>query len=220
MVLGIEWFKQWGKINWDFNNMTMRFQVEGVPICLKGVTHNHNSYFVEGTIAQKRAQHSIQFCMLHVKGSRSSLLGTESPEPPASQALTHLKLKFADIFHEPQSLPPHRGIYDHKIRLQPNSQPVNIRNYRYPLKQRDVIENLVQDMIDKGVIQPSNSPYASPVVLISKKDGSWGLCMDYRQLNDQTVKNKFPIPVLEELVDELAGSTFFSKIDLRSGTIN
>ena len=71
-------------------------------------------------------------------------------------------------------------------------------------------------MIDRGIIQHRHSPYASLVALVSKKDGSWRLCVDYIQLNQYTIKNKFPIPVLEELIDELGGSQDFNKINFRA----
>lgn len=121
------------------------------------------------------------------------------------------------IFNEPVSLPPKRGTFDHRIPLQPGSKPVNIRPYRYPTMKKDIIEKYVTDMLQQGVIQYNNSPFSSPVVLVGKNDSSWRLCVDYRELNKCTVKDKFPIPIIDDLLDELVGATIFSKIDLRSG---
>ena len=72
-------------------------------------------------------------------------------------------------------------------------------------------------MLERVVIQPSSSPFASPAVLVGKKDGTWKLCVDYRELNKFTDKDKFPIPIIEELLHELAGSAIYSKVDLRAG---
>lgn len=76
---------------------------------------------------------------------------------------------------------------------------------------------MIKDMIQKSIIRPSQSPYASPILLVKKKDGSWCFCVDYRQLNTLMVKNKFPIPIIEDLLDELKHVVFFTKLDLQSG---
>lgn len=123
---------------------------------------------------------------------------------------------YSDVFAVPSSLPPKRPC-DHKITLLPNSKPVNLRPYRYSFFQKVELEKIIEELISTSTIQPSTSPYASPALLVKKKDGSWRLCVDYRQLNNQTVKNKYPIPIIDELLDELHGAQYFSKIDLRSG---
>lgn len=94
---------------------------------------------------------------------------------------------------------------------------MNSRPYKLSPVQKDFIEKLVQKMMDRGLIQYSSSSYASLVLLIGKNNGSWILYVDYKALTKVTMKDKFPIPVIEELLDELGGSQVYSKVDLRTG---
>lgn len=136
--------------------------------------------------------------------------------PPLSFPLVSALLDdYADVFAKPKSLPLPRA-FDHKIPLKPHSEPTSQRPYRFPYVQKDVVENLVQEMLSAGLIQDCHNPFPAPILLVKKKDDSW-LYVDYRKLNDITIKDKFHIPVIDELLDEFHGSIFFSKIDLRSG---
>jgi Reverse transcriptase (RNA-dependent DNA polymerase) len=125
-------------------------------------------------------------------------------------------LNFSCVFDSTVSLPPSRAI-DHTIPLLPFAQPVNLRPYRYSHFQKLELDKIIEELLQNLIIQPSTSPFAFPVLLVKKKDGSWRLSVDYRQLNNVTVKNKYPIPIIDDLLDELHGAKLFSKIDLRSG---
>ncbi|GKD69912.1 reverse transcriptase [Tanacetum coccineum] len=124
--------------------------------------------------------------------------------------------KYEKVFVVPITLPPNRK-HDHRIPLLDNSTPVNIRPYRHPPTQKDVIEAMVTRLLESGVIRESHIPFSSPIVMVKKKDGTWRMCVDYRALNKKTVKDKFHIPIIEELIDELFGAQVFTKLDLRSG---
>jgi hypothetical protein len=137
--------------------------------------------------------------------------------PSVSQDLQSILSKHQVVFSTPQGLPPSCGVHDHSIPLVPGSLPPNIRPYRHPFSQKNEIERMVQELLNAGVIHPSMSPYSSPVVMVMKKEGSWHMCPNFRALNKLTIKDKFPIPVIDDLLDELSGAQFFTKLDLRSG---
>ncbi|KAJ1692442.1 hypothetical protein LUZ63_009140 [Rhynchospora breviuscula] len=136
-----------------------------------------------------------------------------STMPPQLQQVV---FQYNSVFSDPSSLPPARPT-DHQIHLKTYVTPVNIRPYRFSHFQKLEIEKIVEELLVHGYIRASTSPFASPILLVKKKDQSWRLCVDYRKLNDITVKNKFPIPIIDDLLDELHGAKIFSKIDLKSG---
>jgi hypothetical protein len=123
--------------------------------------------------------------------------------------------QFDFIFAEPDSLPPSR-FCDHSIPLITGARPVNIRPYRFSPAMKDEIESKVADMLSQGLIQHSSSAFSSPVLLVRKKDNTWRFCVDYRHLNALTLKSKYPVPIIDELLDELFGASCFSILDLRA----
>ncbi|MCO5556935.1 hypothetical protein L7F22_010490 [Adiantum nelumboides] len=126
--------------------------------------------------------------------------------------------EYADCFPKalPGQLSPERP-EDHNIDLIPGSAAPNKPPYRVSAVQQEEIMTEVNELLLKGHLQPSSFPFCSHVLLVQKKDGSWRLCIDYRALNKITVKNKFPIPRIDDVSDRLQGASFFSRIDLKSG---
>lgn len=125
--------------------------------------------------------------------------------------------EYSDVFlKDLPGIPPEREI-DFGIDLLPDTQPISISPYRMAPVELKELKDQLKDILDKGFIRPSISPWGAPVVFVRKKDGSLGMCIDYRQLNKVTVKNKYPLPRIDDLFDQLHGASYFSKIDLRSG---
>ncbi|KAL0291840.1 UNVERIFIED_CONTAM: Transposon Ty3-G Gag-Pol polyprotein [Sesamum radiatum] len=124
---------------------------------------------------------------------------------------------FPEVFpDELPGLPPHREV-DFAIETLPGVAPISIAPYRMAPVELQELKKQLEELLEKGFIQPSTSPWGAPVLFVKKKDGSMRLCVDYRQLNRVTVKNKYPLPRIDDLLDQLKGATTFSKIDLRSG---
>jgi hypothetical protein len=129
----------------------------------------------------------------------------------------HVVCEFPDVFTDDlPGMPPERAI-EFKIELQPGTAPISKAPYK--ISQEELVELKIQlkDLLDKGFICSSSSPWGCPALFISKKDKGLHLCVDCRPLNAVTVKNKYPLPRIDILFDQLAGAQVFSKIDLRSG---
>lgn len=112
-------------------------------------------------------------------------------------------------------MPPERP-GDHKIPILDGAQPFCLRPYRYNPAQKTETETQIKEMLQKGWIPVSTSPFSSPALLVRKKTGDWWLCVDYRRLNALSTKNKYPLPVIEDLLDELHGAQWFTSLDLCS----
>jgi hypothetical protein len=143
---------------------------------------------------------------------------------PCSYAAVTIQLEnipvvceYPDVF--PDDLPgmPLDRDIEFIIELQPGTAPISKRPYRMPPKELAELKNQLQELLDKGYIRPSSSPWGSPALFVKKKDGSLRMCVDYRPLNAVTIKNKYPLPRINVLFDQLVGAKVFSKIDLRSG---
>ncbi|KAL4196488.1 hypothetical protein AMTRI_Chr04g183510 [Amborella trichopoda] len=190
VVLETQWLCTLGPIVWDFAELQMKFYIERKELLER--------------LAQKKKGVLLQLFSL----GAPQLQTTSSP---VSADLQQLLDKYNRVFSEHKSLPPPH-IHDHKIPLLPGKSPIRVKPYRYPHHQKVEIEKLVTEMLSSGVIRPSNSPYSSPVILVQKRDGSWRICVDYRALNKITIKDKFLIPLIDELLDELNDTQYFSKI--------
>jgi hypothetical protein len=130
--------------------------------------------------------------------------------------LEELLLHFDTLFTEPMGLPLSWD-HCHHIYLLPGTPPVVVRPYHYAHTQKHELERQCAEMFHTGVIRPSSSAFSTPVLLVKKHDSSWCFCVDYHALNNIAMKDKFPIPVVEELLNELRGAAFFTKLDLRFG---
>lgn len=142
----------------------------------------------------------------------TTLVKDEALVPVSLQGIVD---KYKAVFNMPSDLPPVCG-HEHSIVLKEGSSPITVPTCRYPHFQKIKIEQLINEMLAVGIIEVSNSLFLSLVLSVKKKDSFWWFYVDYRALNKATVLDKYPIPVIDELLDELHGAQIFSKLDLKS----
>jgi hypothetical protein len=221
MILGIQWLATLKTIVCNYEEMWMAFRWQGQEVFIKGndpvTMETVRLKQLNGLLCSTSLVSEINLCSLR------SINSQEQEENPTSTwlqpcltentAFTNLQEEYKELFAVPQGLPPPCS-HDHRIPLKEGSNPVNLRPYRHSSLQKDVVEHMVEEMLGSGTIQHSHSPFSSPVVLVKKKDGSWRLCIDYRALNKLTIKDKFPIPLIDELLEELVGASIFLRLIL------
>lgn len=211
VILGMDWLEQFSPMKVDWLQKWLEFKLGNSVIRLQGIHSNTESCLpiAPDQLNGLAKSGGIMYLVQLDKNTEQSF-----QEIPA--VVQSLLEEFREVFQEPKGLPPKRYC-DYHIPLLPNSGPVFVRPYRHTPRQKDEIERQVQEMLHNGVIQHSTSAFSSPTLLVKKKDGSWRVYIDYRQLNSITQKGTYPMPVIDELLDELAGAKFFSKLDLRAG---
>nr|GEZ89717.1 putative reverse transcriptase domain-containing protein [Tanacetum cinerariifolium] len=158
--------------------------------------------------ARKCMYHGCQAYMAHVIDT--NVKNKSAKDVPAVN-------EFLDVFSEDlPGIPPERKV-EFRIDLIPGATPIAITPYRLSPSEMKELMSQLQELLDKGFIRPSSSPWGAPILFVKKKDGSMRMCIDYRELNKFTLKNVYPLPRIDDLFDQLQGARWFLKIDLRSG---
>ncbi|KAI3704673.1 hypothetical protein L1987_74900 [Smallanthus sonchifolius] len=151
------------------------------------------------------------------KGYLACLVSITALEKEKKIESVHVVSEFPDIFPEElPGLPPEREV-EFRINLVPGATPIAKSPYRLAPTEMAELKKQLDELLEKGFIQPSSSPWGAPILFVKKKDGSIRMCIDYRELNKVTIKNRYPLPRIDDLFDQLQGACHFSKIDLRSG---
>ena len=173
-----------------------------------GERSNHLSNVISAATARTMVRKGCEVYLAYV-------IETKKARPSVSDIPT--VSDFSDVFSEElPGLPPQREI-EFVIDVVPSATPASITQYQMAPFELKELKLQLQELLKKGFIRPSVSPWGAPVLFVKKKDGTLRLCIDYKQLNKLTVKNKYPLPRIDDLFDQLKGASIFSKIDLRSG---
>ncbi|CAN1782449.1 Transposon Ty3-I Gag-Pol polyprotein [Linum perenne] len=206
IILGIDWLSK-NHAKMDCYKKEVSFDIEGRGKALfRGIRKPIPGSLISAVKAFSVIQEGCEAYLAHV---------TEASEKKLEDV--HVVKEFPEVFPEElPGLPPQREV-EFDIEVIPGTAPISIPPYRMaPVELKELKEQL-EELLEKGFIRPSVSPWGAPVLFVKKKDGSLRLCIDYRKLNKGTVKNRYPLPRIDDLFDQLQGASVFSKIDLRSG---
>ena len=208
VILGMDWLSRHRAIvDCRMKRVTLRTSDDSEVIFI-GERPNHLSNVISAAVARKMVRKGCEAYLAY-------MIDTVQARPSVSDIPT--VSDSPDVFPEEfPGLPPQREI-EFAIDVVPGATPASVTPYRMAPLELKELKLQLQELLDKGFIRPSVSPWGAPVLFVKKKDGTLRLCVDYRQLNKLTVKNKYPLPRIDDLFDQLKGASIFSKIDLRSG---
>ncbi|KAJ9511970.1 hypothetical protein QJQ45_004424 [Haematococcus lacustris] len=167
--------------------------------------------------AKRDMRKGAKAALIHVSAANATPAAPKAAkEHEYSAPIKALIKQYAQVFDDLQGLPPERNIA-HTIPLEPGAKPPFRPMYRMSPAELSEVEKQIKELLALGLIEPSSSPYGAPVLFVTKADGSLRMCIDYRALNKVTIKNKYPLPRIDQLIDRLHGATVFSSLDLQSG---
>jgi hypothetical protein len=227
VILGMEWLSSVNpEIDWKNRRLTIQQEGRQIILADNMTKEEWDMGLISATQLKSLAAKGEEIFLVHVFASdeEGGPLAVTTPEKatledislsPSAKALLQ---EFESVFPKelPAGLPPQRSV-DFTIETEPNHQPPFRPIIRLPAPDQDECNSQVKGLLEKGFIRPSQSPYGAPVLFAKKKDGTLRMCVDYRALNKITIKNRYPLPRIDELLDRLDGATVFSKLDLMSG---
>ena len=208
VVLGMDWLSR-HRATLDYYRKEVKLHRTGkLEVKFRGISRELSSSMISAMAAQRMLRKGCQGYLAYVVETWEE--GTTLDEIPVVR-------EFPDVFHDDiAGLPPEREV-EFTIDLIPGTEPISIPPYRMAPAELRELKAQLEELLSKGFIRLSISPWGAPVLFVKKKDESLRLCIDYRQLNRVTIRNQYPLPRIDELFDQLQGSRVYSKIDLRSG---
>ncbi|GJS65500.1 putative nucleotidyltransferase, ribonuclease H [Tanacetum coccineum] len=207
VVIGMDWLSKYrAKILCD--EKVVHIPIDGETLIIRGDRSKTRLNLISCIKTERYISRGCQVFMIQVMEKKSDEKKLE--DIPVVK-------EFPDVFPEDlPGIPPVRQV-EFQIDLIPGAAPVARTPYRLAPSEMQELSNQLQELTDRGFIRPSTSPWGAPVLFVKKKDGSFRMCIDYRELNKLTIKNRYPLPRIDDLFDQLQGSSVYSKIDLRSG---
>ena len=208
VILGMDWLGR-NRATLDCHRGRVQFKSGcGPPIKYQGINPASGCLVLSAARAERMLEQGCEAYLATI--TTKEVVGVGGPDG------IPLVSKFEDVFRSLQGIPPDRSD-PFIIELEPRTTPMSKSPYRMAPAEMAELKKQLEELLDKGFIRPSVSPWEAPVLFVKKKDGSFRLCIDYRKLNRVTIKNKYPLPRIDELLDQLRGAKWFSKIDLASG---